>query len=415
MSQSQQTEIGSSQLSLYDSKHTFNSSFIQPSIASSVAPDPIEPFQRVGLGRKGQYFLYNGINHRDWTDYGSHNTISWESPHGSASETWKYFEQAAYTDTGKPKVICKNCDIILEHPSSGRKDASGKVSRYGTTTITRHLQTIAYQKAVGIRRQKGQLKEFLQTSINRSRKMPRRISSYSSSLLTGFRSKLLRIRPSVVLLHKRTFQDALTPIQERLTTTQDPQESSSRSTARSVLDDLVRSQKSKAMPGPVIDKLTQYLDGNITDSEPLSFWRENQFRFPAIATLTRDMLAIPATGAGVERLFNTARDIYHYRRGSLKSRTIEELMLYLCTSRFDLNVQNAKEFEYFFGSDKTQILIEEKDEQLDDIKVKEISDTEEYNDITGSEDLIDIGHDDDNTTITAGPSQVRTSGRKRKH
>jgi hypothetical protein len=52
----------------------------------------------------------------------------------------------------------------------------------------------------------------------------------------------------------------------------------------------------------------------------------------------------------VERLFNTARDICHYRRRSLKSGTIEELMLYLCTSKFDLDVQEAEEMKQFFTS-----------------------------------------------------------------
>lgn len=157
----------------------------------------------------------------------------------------------------------------------------------------------------------------------------------------------------------------------------------------------------------------------MTDSEPLSFWRENQFRFPAIAALARDVLTIPATGARVERLFNTARDVCHYRRGSLKSHTIEELMLYLCTSRFNLQVQEAKEFKQFFTSDKIQALIEEKDKQpgIDNVEVEEISDTEEQGD--SSEDLTDIddNDDDDDATIrfTAAPSQVRTSGRKRRH
>lgn len=113
----------------------------------------------------------------------------------------------------------------------------------------------------------------------------------------------------------------------------------------------------------------------MTRAEPLSFWKENQFRFPAIALLARDYLAIPATGAGVERLFNTARDICHYRRGSLKSRTVEELMLYLCTSRFDLEIQVQKEFEQFFRSDDTQILIEENVKKPKDVDTDEISDT----------------------------------------
>lgn len=47
-------------------------------------------------------------------------------------------------------------------------------------------------------------------------------------------------------------------------------------------------------------------------------------------------MSIPATGAGVERLFNSARDICHYRRGSLNPETIRDIMLYMCTTRFDI-------------------------------------------------------------------------------
>lgn len=177
----------------------------------------------------------------------------------------------------------------------------------------------------------------------------------------------------------------------------------------------------------------------MTRAEPLSFWKENPFRFLAIALLARDYLAIPATGAGVERLFNTARDICHYRRGYLKSRTIEELMLYLCTSRFDLEIQVQKEFEQFFGSDDTQILIEENVKKPKDVDTDEISDTKEQGDGSDgnepcSRGLIDIdgGPDDGDAVVTtvaadamavdaivadtaAAPSQVRTSSRKRRH
>lgn len=155
--------------------------------------------------------------------------------------------------------------------------------------------------------------------------------------------------------------------------------------------------------------------------EPLAFWKENESRFPAIASLARDYLAIPASGAGVERLFNTARDICHYRRGSLKAETIEELMLYLCSSKFDLGVQEAEELKQFFTSNEVDALIEEKDGTPDDIEIDEISDTEEQGDLLG--DLIDInndglGGDDDNDDADAlqlpsMQTQLRTSGRKR--
>jgi hypothetical protein len=47
-------------------------------------------------------------------------------------------------------------------------------------------------------------------------------------------------------------------------------------------------------------------------------------------------MSIPATGAGVERLFNSARDVCHYCRGSLNPETIRDIMLYMCTTRFDI-------------------------------------------------------------------------------
>ena len=188
MSQSQ--EFRSSQLGLFDtepdnssiatpslcpatpstSRQVDSFSFVEPSVPSSIALDPLERFQRVGPGRRGgQFFLYDAMNHTDWvnwwleTDYGSKNKIAWESQHGSASETWKQFEQVAHTATGNPKVLCKRCDAILEHPYTTKKDANGRVGRHGTTTITRHLQTSACQKATSGRRQRAELTRFLQT------------------------------------------------------------------------------------------------------------------------------------------------------------------------------------------------------------------------------------------------------------
>ncbi|KAG0157964.1 hypothetical protein PDIDSM_5476 [Penicillium digitatum] len=160
--------------------------------------------------------------------------------------------------------------------------------------------------------------------------------------------------------YRASFQDTLLPYQERQAT------------------------KTQSEAGWRID---------VVDSEPLPFWRENHSLFPAIASLARDILTIPATGAGVERLFNTARDICHYHRGRMKAETIEELMLFLCTSRFDLELHEAKELERFFSLNEIEALREEKDDKLDDVEFEQISDTEEQPEISGG--LIDV--DDDNT------------------
>lgn len=94
-------------------------------------------------------------------------------------------------------------------------------------------------------------------------------------------------------------------------------------------------------------------------------------------------------------------------------------MLFLCTSRFDLKVQEAKELERFFSFDKIEALREEKDEKPDNIEIEQISDTEEQGD--ASRDPIDVddsdvddGHDAE-PQLPSSNTQPRTLGRKRKH
>lgn len=43
------------------------------------------------------------------------------------------------------------------------------------------------------------------------------------------------------------------------------------------------------------------------------FWKEHQHQYPTLTNLARDILSILAIGVGIERLFNSARDIYYYR------------------------------------------------------------------------------------------------------
>ncbi|CAG8254888.1 unnamed protein product [Penicillium salamii] len=94
--------------------------------------------------------------------------------------------------------------------------------------------------------------------------------------------------------------------------------------------------------------------------------------------------------------------------------------MYLCTSKFELEVQEAKELERFFSLDEIEALREEKDEKLEDVEIDSISDTEEHTRV--SEDLIDIDTDADEETNTSpiAPQlpettpMLRTSGRKRK-
>lgn len=81
-----------------------------------------------------------------------------------------------------------------------------------------------------------------------------------------------------------------------------------------------------------------------------------------LSRLARDLLSVPATGAGVERLFNSARDICHYRRGSLHEGTIQDLMMYMCSEKLTLEGQQLIRLEIPLESDSQEAV--EEDEAL---------------------------------------------------
>lgn len=86
-------------------------------------------------------------------------------------------------------------------------------------------------------------------------------------------------------------------------------------------------------------------------------------------------MSIPATGAGVERLFNSARDICYNRRGSLKPKTIRDIMLWMCTTRFDLQERKRLMLQEYLSHQEIAAMTEAsetRDESFDPI-----SDTEE--------------------------------------
>lgn len=102
----------------------------------------------------------------------------------------------------------------------------------------------------------------------------------------------------------------------------------------------------------------------LPDSNPLDCWKVIESSFPTLAQMARDILAIPATGVGVERLFNIGRDTCHYRRNRLNGKTIENIMLIKYADR--IGVSPTKE-----PSDQLQLYLTESDERegeaVDDI------------------------------------------------
>ena len=156
-----------------------------------------------------------------------------------------------------------------------------------------------------------------------------------------------------------------------------------------------------------------------------------------MASLARDVLSIPASGAGVERFFNSARDVCHYRRGSLQPQTIQDLIMYKCTSRFEIQEEERVMLSEYLSDQEIQAAKEEKTSQQ--ISFDPISDNEEdegpstqaliasqapsakalgkrrQNNVT--EDLDEEGEDqvdDDGDVIPLPETQHRVPGRVRK-
>jgi hypothetical protein len=86
-------------------------------------------------------------------------------------------------------------------------------------------------------------------------------------------------------------------------------------------------------------------------------------------------MSIPATGAEVERLFNSARDVCHYRRGSLSPETIRDIMLYMCTTRFNTNKEQWLILQEYLLDKEIIALFKKLD--IKTYYTKAISDTEE--------------------------------------
>jgi hAT family C-terminal dimerisation region len=197
------------------------------------------------------------------------------------------------------------------------------------------------------------------------------------------------------------------------------------------------------------DELTQYLEGGksynslsnlpfyliltlyfylgLVNMTPTQFWKDHQHEFPTLARVARDIFSIPATGAGVERLFNSARDVCHYRRGRLNPTTIQDLMLYSYTTKFEIEEEQLQLAQSLEIPEEGEI--EEICPQTEEINP--ISDTEEdeqdlRQSIRGgkrrksvtSEDEVDqidgSSEDEDDNGLPIMQSEIRESGRARK-
>ncbi|KAJ9480686.1 hypothetical protein VN97_g12853 [Penicillium thymicola] len=145
--------------------------------------------------------------------------------------------------------------------------------------------------------------------------------------------------------------------------------------AKSALERILKDNSSQRSTSPYQDELTKYLQSATVNESAQVFWRNHEREFPILASITRDVMSIPATGAGVERLFNSARDICHYRRGSLSPETIRDIMLYMCTTRFDTKEEQRQVLQEYLS--EQEIAASSEELHIGTHCAEAISDTEE--------------------------------------
>ncbi|KAJ5471453.1 hypothetical protein N7530_008810 [Penicillium desertorum] len=206
--------------------------------------------------------------------------------------------------------------------------------------------------------------------------------------------------------YRLAFKKALVPYQAQVrTSSRDLQSSLTIARPSSKLEEML--DGSDIQPRGITDEISQYLDSDTVSMRPLTFWKEHQDRFPAIAALARDVLSFPATGARVERLLIPL-----------------EISVTI--------VVEATLLEKFFSQDELEAAKEERQEKLSEVEINPISDTEEQEDEPEDEpeeiiedvpeDAIeDIPEDIPNKhgrpcspSLPPTCTQTRVSGRKRK-
>ncbi|KAK9847933.1 hypothetical protein MYU51_017407 [Penicillium brevicompactum] len=136
--------------------------------------------------------------------------------------------------------------------------------------------------------------------------------------------------------YRKSLEKYLIPYEKRYLQSHPMRDSVSSAAQVSNLEWMVSTAQSSESQPSVDDELRRYLGSCTRLINPRLFWKDHESELPILASLARDVLSTPASGAGVERLFNSTRDICHFRRESLKPKTIQDLMMMMCTTRFDV-------------------------------------------------------------------------------
>jgi hypothetical protein len=146
--------------------------FSQQSFTSAPSSDLIQPssvplsLTRVRPNRLTEYVLYTDMDKdifvKWWlqTTMGKRpegKTFNWDRTRHS-SEVWKHFDQIACTSDGLPKVKCRQCGKILDHPGH---------TKAGTNSMGRHWRGEKCRRAAKQTKQPD-IRQLIQDEVRHS-------------------------------------------------------------------------------------------------------------------------------------------------------------------------------------------------------------------------------------------------------
>lgn len=83
-------------------------------------------------------------------------------------------------------------------------------------------------------------------------------------------------------------------------------------------------------------------------------WKKIEPKYPTVAKMAKDILSIPASGVGVEQLFDTARDVLDsYHRNYPNLTTIEMVVMLKWNEK--LGLPSSDEASDLFGKEGSQM------------------------------------------------------------
>lgn len=156
-----------------DNLHLLNTepSFSQRTITSAPESDFVQPpivpgsLQRVGPDRKKTWILYSEMSKDEFvewwlrtthgSEHGDKKKFNWNRS-GHLSDVWNHFDQVAHHTTGLPKVMCRRCGKILDHPS---------YTAHGTNSMGRHWKGEKCRRSANQASKQPNIRSLMQDTV----------------------------------------------------------------------------------------------------------------------------------------------------------------------------------------------------------------------------------------------------------